>query len=389
MAAKVLSDKGDKKQQFSAYLTIRLPNGEKQQKKFYGKTKKEAQRKRDRARAEYETGLLVLNSRTTVSEYAERWGKQAKLSTDMQRRLKNYCTEIIGSLEIGEVRPFHIRSCFGELEGKSASLISKTCGVINRMFKMAVVDGLILRNPCEDVERPRGPAGKRRAMTEEEEKAFLEILKRRVTDGKHWYDIAFGITYACGLRPGEVRALTRTNVCMEEGKASIKVTQACKGKTREIGPPKTEDGNRLVPIPDWFLPYLRQAIKDAPPSLWVIPANDGKCLSYQTLTRRWEFFLREMQMAAGAKKYRNKIVVSPLGNDLTPYHLRHMYCTNLAYAGVSEVVAKTWMGHKDSKMIQEVYTDAKNTKLIRKAASQIKSFDPSKTETDISADIAK
>ena len=66
-----------KKKMYRAYLTVTLPNGEKKQMVFSStKSQKEADRKRDEAKWEYERGLLVFNGQTTVAQYAEKWQEQ-------------------------------------------------------------------------------------------------------------------------------------------------------------------------------------------------------------------------------------------------------------------------------------------------------------------------
>ena len=363
-----------KKDLYRYYLTVTAADGSKRKIAYSSTDQKEAKRKRDRAKLEYEAGLLTFSGRTTVKQYAETFADQMHLGADDRSRLQRLLIDQIGGLRMDEVKAPNIRQCFSLLEGKSKSTVSKGCAVINRLFETAVADELILRNPCAKVQRPRPvETSGRRSLTEAEETVFLDLLRERVTDGRHAYDIAWGIMYACGLRPGEVRALLRSHV--QFGAAPcIEVVQACKNKSRTIGPPKTAAGFRSVPIPEWFVPLLRQAMsKD---SLFVVPGPDGECQSYQTMKRRWERFYNALRIAAGAKTYRNQITVSPLGSDLDPYCLRHAYCTNLAYARIPEVVAMKWMGHDDPNMVRKIYADADNTKLLRRAIEDLNAAAP-------------
>lgn len=364
------------KKRYVEYLTVTLADGERKQLRFTSVKKKEAKAKRERALQEYQSGALVFNQKTTVAEYAQKWQDQMDLSADDRSRLKRNCLDLIGGMDITRVRATHIRDCYATVKGKSNSTISKTCGTIKRMFEAMCADGLIGRNPCTGVSRPSGETKARRAMNEVEESIFLSLLDERVRDGKHWYDIALGVTYACGLRPGEVRALPRSNIYLDVKEPFIRVTQACKHKTREIGPPKTKAGEREVPIPAWFVPLLKEAMQEKPDAFWLIPDSDGRCLSYQTYTRHWQYFYREMQRRAGAKTYRKRILVNPIGDDLTPYYLRHTYCTNLVYMRIPEVVAMRWMGHEDTDMVRKVYAHANNKKLLTQSVMDLNHYDP-------------
>ena len=46
----------------------------------------------------------------------------------------------------------------------------------------------------------------------------------------------------------------------------------------------------------------------------------------------------------------------PVADDLTPYCLRHTFCTDLQRAGVSINVAKELMGHADIQTTANIYT---------------------------------
>ncbi len=63
-----------------------------------------------------------------------------------------------------------------------------------------------------------------------------------------------------------------------------------------------------------------------------------------------------MDIAGGAKVYRNHIVESTLAPDLEPYLLRHTFCTDCQAAGVPLNVAKEWMGHSDISVTSKIYT---------------------------------
>ena len=351
---------------YRKYLTVTLPDGTKQQLQFYGHTEREATRKRDRAKAEYEAGLLVLGPKTTVAQYARVLEAELKAASD-KTRLRKLLIEPIGYLLLSEVKASHIRAIFRLLEGQSTSSITKGVALVRRLFRQAVADCLILRDPTLNISRPQAAETPgHRSMTEQEEDIFLSLLRERVADGQHAYDIAFGLQYACGLRPSEVRALQRSDLHLSADPC-VSITKACKGKGTQIGPPKTKAGVRDVPIPAWFVPLLEAGISRD--GLFAVPAPGGKAMTYACLRSRWDWLYREMHRRAGAKLYRNKIIVSPLPTDLTQYCLRHTYCTNLAYAGVREVVAMAWLGHDDPDMVRKVYADAENAKLKRRSVS--------------------
>lgn len=70
----------------------------------------------------------------------------------------------------------------------------------------------------------------------------------------------------------------------------------------------------------------------------------------------WHNFKREMDIANGARLYRNQIKESTLAPDLEPYLLRHTFCTDCQAAGVPINVAKELMGHSDISVTAKIYT---------------------------------
>ena len=107
-----------KKKLYSYYVTVTQANGEKKQLKFSSVSKKEAKAKRDKAKWEYEAGLMVFSKNTTVARYAEKWQEQRGLDQENRGRLKRCCLDLIGGLEVSEVRATHIRGLLRHSKGK-------------------------------------------------------------------------------------------------------------------------------------------------------------------------------------------------------------------------------------------------------------------------------
>ena len=87
-----------------------------------------------------------------------------------------------------------------------------------------------------------------------------------------------------------------------------------------------------------------------------------------SLRRLWTGFKRDLDISMGAELYRNKIVKSVLADDLTPYCLRHTFCTDLQDAGVPLNVAKELMGHADIQTTANIYTHKNNNTLHKNMA---------------------
>lgn len=70
----------------------------------------------------------------------------------------------------------------------------------------------------------------------------------------------------------------------------------------------------------------------------------------------WRACKRAMDLELGAETVRNQIQEHKVAADLTPYCLRHTFCTDLQAAGVPINVAKDLMGHSDIDITANIYT---------------------------------
>ena len=90
-----------------------------------------------------------------------------------------------------------------------------------------------------------------------------------------------------------------------------------------------------------------------------------------TLNRCWLTTLNKMDIINGAKLYRNKITETSLPNreELSPYNLRHTYCTMLNNCGIGEYFKKRLMGHTlNDSITDSVYTHSTEAELLKAAS---------------------
>lgn len=355
---------------YSRSFFVDLPDGTKKQIKVRGKTKKELEEKYIRKKIEAENGLLVLNSGTTFARWAEEWletYKKPKVTSstykDIQSLIQRCFLPDIGKMKMEDVRLVHIQKCMNRLEGKSESYIHHASVYIKACFDKAMESGIINRSPCIGLETPT-PAIKvdRRPLTKSEIAFFLQAIE------KHHRGAFFGILYACGLRPAEARALTWFNINIKE--RTVNIVQSVQANSDAIKTPKTKAGKRTVPIPDWYMRILQGIPRTDSP--YVFPNEKGMPISKQRYLDSWKSLLREMDLLAGAQTYRNKIIIhsDAIGQDLTPYNLRHTYATELAEKGVPLKTAQYLLGHTDIKVTSNIYTHV-TEKMIEDARQKI------------------
>lgn len=335
-----------------------LPDGTPKQFIFTGKTQKEANAKRDKAKAEYDAGLLTVNNRTTFARWFEEWMEiykipnvQASTAKEIRGYFERTFLPAIGPIRLCDLRSIHIQKCLNSLQGKSESYIKKHLVYIRECLN-AAPEGSFRFDPLKNLSMPQGKEKKtHRALTPEERELFLAAIK------KHHRGPFFAFIYACGGRPQEARALKIFDVDLAGRR--VKIHSAVESRTtRKEKAPKTKAGVRTAIIPEWYLPMLTEAVKEAAAkgSVYVFPNSKGQIICPNIMYRGWKSLCREMDILAGAETYRNKIIVHAIDQDLEPYDLRHDFCTRLCENGVDLKTAQYLMGHSSVSITANIYT---------------------------------
>ena len=171
-----------------------------------------------------------------------------------------------------------------------------------------------------------GPIGEKEAgeivfWTKEEYLRFAETLMHKP---KSYY--AFEILYWCGIRMGELLALTPEDFDFEKGTLRINKSYQRIDKRDVITPPKTKKSNRIIKMPE----FLCEEVKEYLNMLYGIKPTDrifliSKSFLHHEMTRGSE--------AAGVKR-------------IKVHALRHSHVSLLIDMGFSAVAIAARVGHE-------------------------------------------
>ncbi len=320
----------------------------------YGTTELEAMTKLADKLAVAKRGEEAIGGAMTVDAWFNQWlttykepkGMTPKSLGMYREKYTRYIKPRIGRLKLKDVKDIHLQKIMNEQAGMSSSHVKKVCQVLKGMFKRARQSRLIPYDPSELLELPATTTGTHRSITDVERAAILEVAK--TSRAGLW---VLTMLYT-GMRPGETAALTWNDV--DFGRNEIHVHAAAESGTGTIKGPKTAAGVRDIPIHSQLLPLLLAA--RGKPFSPVFPTQRGNIQNSGSIRRLWTGFRRELDIYMGAEVYRNQIIRSVVAPDLTPYCLRHTFCTDLQRAGVPLNVAKELMGHSDISTTANIYT---------------------------------
>ena len=298
--------------------------------------------------------LALAGSNLTVDQWFAQWRDTYKAPSGLtpksfglyDEKYRGYIGPAVGHLKLTEVRDLHLQTILNTQAGRSYSHVSKLRMVMQELFRQARRSRILLYDPAEGLQLPESVKGTHRPITNQERRHILALAQTHPSG--LW---VLTILYT-GLRPGETAALLWKDI--DFARNEIHVYKAVESGTRAIKAPKTPAGARDIPM----RPELRDrllAARGAPESP-VFPSARGGVRSANSLRRLWNAFARDLDLRMGAKVRDGEVIQHAIAPDLTPYCLRHTFCTDLQRAGVPINVAKELMGHANISVTANIYT---------------------------------
>lgn len=278
-----------------------------------------------------------------------------KIVVNFLKREK-FATRKIGGIKKSDAKIWIIKI---KDDGYAYNTIKGFLKVIKPAFDMAVEDDILRKNPfnfsLKDI--LSDDTQKREALSEEDEKRFLEYLKDYdKTRRCHYYDDIIVLMYT-GIRISELCGLTEKDIDLKNGLISIdKQLIRQENNIYKLAPPKTKSSVRVIPMNSKTREALQNIIKnrrtlnfdeiDGHKDLLFIDYNGNPKVS-----AHYNFYLNCL-----LKEYAKSHDI-PLPH-ITPHIFRHTYCSRLANKGVNPKVVQKLLGHAKIDTTLNVYTHA-------------------------------
>lgn len=270
---------------------------------------------------------------------------QSDITREKYVQRVNHCIlEHIGDYQVRAINPMHCQRVMNLQQGKSKTQINEVYQALKFIFSHAVYNDIITKDPTRTLIKPKGTSKPRRALTDLERELFLEIAP---TDRKFY---AFLLMYYCGCRPLEACECKGSDLFILDGHPMLHIRGT-----------KTKNADRNVPVPH----ELWEIIKSTPKDEYIALYGNGNHINPDNRKRLWRWLWNKMNIKAGTETFRNKLMEPYLiPKDLTPYCLRHDFCSRLAKDGVDIRIAQKLMGHSDIKLTANVYTHVDDQSII-------------------------
>ena len=357
-------------QQKRCRVSLTLPDGTR---KFYdGKTKKEAEAKRDKDKLLIAGGWDIGNS-VTFEEMAEAWLDEYKAKKSLHPRTKEttesifrrYLIPEFGKMKIRDIKPAHIDLLLKHHSELSVSTQKKMLTYAGVVFDKAIENDIIPKSPTFKKKPTAEASEKVGALTDKQCQALLDA-----TRGTRVYPFILVLMF-CGLRKGEALGLMWKDI--DFGKNLITVDRSIVyldgNKSGVINTQlKTEYSHRVVPMPPAVAAELRK-LKQKSNSVYVFSMKNGCYLSEASFRSMWK--LIDYRTIGGPSE--GKFVEQTLDFKVHPHQLRHTCCTRWVRSGMSVKETQYLMGHATADMTMNVYAEYLSSQELESTARKIAS----------------
>jgi len=322
----------------------------------YGKSKKEAWDNLQTALDDLKAGRVVLGPKQTVAQYLTHWLEdehrlQIGPATLQQYRsvLRAALIPAFGHMQLDQLKREQVQAfCAAKLEsGLEPGTVRFYHKVLSCALTAAVTNGILARNPCQNVILPKVPKRKHNVLDKEQATRLVEAARGR----RLWFLLLMALTTAARL--GELLSLHWEDIDVESKRISIHRTVSRiigKGQLERLQP-KTSSGRRRV--------VLAQAVIDGMPEQKALIA---------TLRQRAGIRWNELDLVfpnrhgsylnADQVRIELRAILAEAGLSKRTFHkLRHSAATILFAAGVNPKVVQEMLGHSDIATTLGLYGD--------------------------------
>lgn len=337
-------------------------HGKRKRRYVYGATKQAVQQQIAKLQADDFNGMLSDSTNLKTVDFFTRWLEDSAKPTIRASTYDTYEAAIrlhintrIGGTQLRKLTPGHITGLLADLErnGKSLHTRVRVFAVLHRAFDQAVKWGLMPRNICDAVDKPKAPRSEVTAWNEVEAATFL-----KEAEGNRLHAL-YVLALTTGLRQGEMLGLKWGDIDLKEGSLSVRRTLLERKGKHAFGEPKTAKGRRKVDLPKMAVEALKQhrvkmMAEGHRASQLVFCDTEGNPLRKSNLTRR--SFQKLMEDAEVPR--------------IRFHDLRHTAATLLLSQGVHPKVVQERLGHSQISVTLDTYSHVLPT-MQRDAADKL------------------
>lgn len=354
---------------------------------IYAKTLEELRQKEEEIVKDTMDDIKVEKSGATLNDIFRLWcdikrGLKDNTLQNYKYMYEQFVQDVIGNERIKDLKKSDIRKFYNLLideRNLKIATVDNIHTVLHQVLQVAVDDDILRKNPSDNAIGELKKAHnfgqeKRRALTIDEQKLFLNYLKNN-KQYNHWYPI-FAVMCGTGLRVGEITGLRWCDLDFEKGEIYVNHTLVYYKHVKDgcyfnVNTPKTDAGNRTIDMLDFVKDALMEEKKNQ--ELFGVKCNVsidgytdfifvnrfGNVQHQGTLNKALRRIIRDCNDEI-LEKNPNAELLLP---RFSCHNLRHSFTVRLIEANANLKFVQEILGHKDIQVTLDVYAEA--TKKLR------------------------
>lgn len=338
--------------------------GKRIRKRIYADTLRELNEKIDALKIEQK--FTPNTSEVMFGEYAQKWflaykSNRSARTVEMYQYALRKCADL-DRIRLKSVTKTACQQVVNALweTPKTAKIVRDT---LHQIFKAAIADGILIRNPAEDLTLPERKQSQIHLLTDRE----LQAVKDAELDPEDRMFVT--LLQVFGLRPAEALALQPNDFDFKRNMLRIsKAVELSNSNKSTLKSTKTGK-NREIPLPDVIIPQLKEYLGEIK-GFFLFTKKNGDLMTKSAYRRMCERIMKAINAALGGDDNLN------LTSGITMYSFRHRRATDLYYlcqqGVISSKMAAELMGHSEEvfiriyshidekkERVQDIYPDLK------------------------------
>lgn len=335
-----------------ARYTVKLPDGTKQRRCIYGKTRREVSGEMTRRLHDASKGLVALDDKRPLREYLTHWLETTAKPSVRGNTFRNYEGTVrlhispeLGDTPLASLTPQQVQ---GFLAGMVKSGLSERTAlyaytILKRALSQAVRWNLIVRNVCDFVDPPRAARNEMKVFSREQAQAFLQHVQGDRLEA--YYTVAMSI----GLRLGEALGLRWLDVDWARSTLTVQHSLQRLDGRLQLLEAKTPMSNRAIKMPTLIVKALRAHLA----------RQDEERLAAGP---RWKESGHVFTNALGGpveprnmiRQYKGHLAAAGLP-DMRVHDMRHTAASLMFAQGIPLKMISEILGHSSSRVTLDIY----------------------------------